>query len=60
MLVQRISYLCAASKKPEAAQMRRLARDDKGGEQQIGTAERILAEIISSDVAQLVTARRLR
>jgi hypothetical protein len=24
---------------------------DKGGEQQIGTAERILAEIISSDVA---------
>jgi hypothetical protein len=29
--------------------------DDKGGEQQIGTAERILAEIISSDVALLVT-----
>jgi hypothetical protein len=28
---------------------------DKGGEQQIGTAERILAEIISSDVALLVT-----
>jgi hypothetical protein len=27
---------------------------DKGGEQQIGTAERILAEIISSDVALLV------
>jgi hypothetical protein len=27
----------------------------KGGEQQIGTAERILAEIISSDVALLVT-----
>jgi hypothetical protein len=26
-----------------------------GGEQQIGTAERILAEIISSDVALLVT-----
>jgi hypothetical protein len=24
---------------------------DKGGEQQIGTAERILAEVISSDVA---------
>lgn len=29
--------------------------DDKGGEQQIGTAERILAEIISSDLALLVT-----
>jgi hypothetical protein len=28
---------------------------DKGGEQQIDTAERILAEIISSDVALLVT-----
>jgi hypothetical protein len=28
---------------------------DKGGAQQIGTAERILAEIISSDVALLVT-----
>ena len=28
---------------------------DKGGSQQIGTAERILAEIISSDVALLVT-----
>lgn len=28
---------------------------DKGGESQIGTAERILAEIISSDVALLVT-----
>ena len=28
---------------------------DKGGEQQIGTAERILVEIISSDVALLVT-----
>ena len=28
---------------------------DKGGEQQIGAAERILAEIISSDVALLVT-----
>jgi hypothetical protein len=28
---------------------------DKGGEQQMGTAERILAEIISSDVALLVT-----
>lgn len=28
---------------------------DKGGEQQIGTAEWILAEIISSDVALLVT-----
>jgi hypothetical protein len=28
---------------------------DKGGNQQIGTAERILAEIISSDVALLVT-----
>jgi len=28
---------------------------DKGGEQQIGTAERILAEIIRSDVALLVT-----
>jgi hypothetical protein len=28
--------------------------DDKGGEQQIGTAERILAEIISGDVALLV------
>jgi hypothetical protein len=28
---------------------------DKGGEQQIGTAERILAENISSDVALLVT-----
>jgi hypothetical protein len=28
---------------------------DKGGQQQIGTAERILAEIISSDVALLVT-----
>jgi hypothetical protein len=29
--------------------------NDKGGEQQIGTAERILAEIINSDVALLVT-----
>ena len=28
---------------------------DKGGEQQIGTAERILAEIIASDVSVLVT-----
>ena len=28
---------------------------DKGGAQRIGTAERILAEIISSDVALLVT-----
>jgi len=28
---------------------------DKGGEQQIGTGERVLAEIISSDVALLVT-----
>jgi hypothetical protein len=28
---------------------------DKGGENQIGTAERVLAEIISSDVALLVT-----
>jgi hypothetical protein len=28
---------------------------DKGGQRQIGTAERILAEIISSDVALLVT-----
>src|SRR5215831_12223259 len=28
---------------------------DKGGQQQIGTAERILAEIINSDVALLVT-----
>jgi hypothetical protein len=28
---------------------------DKGGERQIGTAERILAEVISSDVALLVT-----
>jgi len=28
---------------------------EKGGDQQIGTAERILAEIISSDVALLVT-----
>src|SRR5438067_1664048 len=28
---------------------------DKGGEQQIGTAERILAEIIASDVSLLVT-----
>jgi len=28
---------------------------DKGGEQKIGTAERILAEVISSDVALLVT-----
>jgi hypothetical protein len=28
---------------------------DKGGEHQIGTAERVLAEIISSDVALLVT-----
>jgi hypothetical protein len=28
---------------------------DKGGEQQIGTAERIRAEIISSDVSLLVT-----
>jgi len=31
---------------------------DKGGEQKIGTAERILAEIISSDVAVLVTFNR--
>jgi hypothetical protein len=29
--------------------------NDKGGEQQIGTAERILAEIIASDVSLLVT-----
>jgi hypothetical protein len=28
---------------------------DKGGEHQVGTAERVLAEIISSDVALLVT-----
>jgi hypothetical protein len=28
---------------------------DKGGEQRIGTAERVLAEIISNDVALLVT-----
>src|SRR5439155_3399042 len=28
---------------------------DKGGERQIGTAERILAEIIASDVSLLVT-----
>jgi len=28
---------------------------DKGGEQQIGTADRILAEIIASDVSLLVT-----
>jgi hypothetical protein len=28
---------------------------DKGGEKQIGTAERVLAEIINSDVALLVT-----
>jgi hypothetical protein len=28
---------------------------DKGGDREIGTAERILAEIISSDVALLVT-----
>jgi hypothetical protein len=28
---------------------------DKGGARQIGTAERILAEVISSDVALLVT-----
>ena len=33
---------------------------DKGGEQQIGTAERILAEIISSDVALLVTFNQAR
>src|SRR5688572_7498177 len=31
---------------------------DKGGEQQIGTAERILAEIISSDVSLLVTVNQ--
>jgi hypothetical protein len=31
---------------------------DKGGEQQIGTAERNLAEIISSDVALLVTFKQ--
>src|SRR5437867_267786 len=31
---------------------------DKGGEQQIGTAERILAEIIASDVSLLVTFNR--
>jgi uncharacterized protein YecA (UPF0149 family) len=29
--------------------------DDKGGEQQIGSAERALAEIIASDVSLLVT-----
>jgi hypothetical protein len=28
---------------------------DKGGEQRIGTAERVLAEIIASDVSLLVT-----
>jgi hypothetical protein len=33
---------------------------DKGGEQRIGTAERILAEIISSDVALLVTFNQAR
>jgi hypothetical protein len=31
---------------------------DKGGEQRIGTAERILAEVISSDVALLVTINK--
>ena len=31
---------------------------DKGGEQMIGTAERILAEIISSDVSLLVTVNQ--
>ena len=31
---------------------------DKGGDQQIGTAERILAEVISSDVALLVTVNQ--
>jgi hypothetical protein len=31
---------------------------DKGGEQQIGTAERILAEIISSDGALMVTSNQ--
>jgi hypothetical protein len=33
---------------------------EKGGDQQIGTAERILAEIISSDVALLVTFNQAR
>ncbi|HEY3132768.1 MAG TPA: hypothetical protein VGL91_25175 [Acidobacteriota bacterium] len=32
---------------------------DKGGDQQIGTAERILAEIISSDVTTMQIENRL-
>jgi hypothetical protein len=31
---------------------------DKGGQQEIGTAERILAEIIASDISLLVTFNR--
>ena len=33
---------------------------NRGGEQQIGTAERVLAEIISRDVALLVTFNQAR